>query len=129
MANPYAKNPGQYARRRPSWKQLTETATEIGKYWTNREIVQFHYFNPNGLYARKHRNNTKITQLVDKGMVPSGWHIAYGTFDDYWCNNLVELHGKRKVNSTKLSVCLKLLEENCEKQETKIIEAITGEAS
>lgn len=72
--------------------EAIKSATEVNNKWTNREVIWFHYFNPNGLYAAKKSINDKITALVDAGVCKPGAIIAYGglnTFHTDWLSNLV----------------------------------------
>lgn len=88
----------------------------------NREKVSFHYFNKNGLYAEWKRNCERITKAVNDKIVKSGWHIAYGTFNDYHSNALEKLLEKRKVHTKTLRVCLKMFQENNEYVDSKLKE-------
>ena len=80
--------------RNPRLKYIWETATDTSDLKNNREIAEFHYYNPNGLYARK-KNNDDVRKLANK----------------------------RRVNTIALSVALQLLEEHTETQEATITEA------
>ena len=88
----------------------------------NREKVRFHCFNPNGLCKEKRMLDQKISKLVDKKIVKSGWIIAYGSFDDFCYNGLMDLLEFKKVNSRKLAVAIKMLQERNEKVKTKLSE-------
>ena len=91
----------------------------------NRQVAQFHYFNPNGLESRRIKNNDRISELVKKGVVKSGWNFAYGwCASTYYTDCLRELALKKRVNSRKLRVILELLQDQVETQEQKIAEAI-----
>ena len=66
------------------FEQISKTATQVGKSWSNHEVAMFHYFNPNGLIAAKSITDKKIDQLVDAGKVKSGSIIAHGGLN-YFC--------------------------------------------
>jgi len=91
----------------------------------NRQVAQFHYFNPNGLESRRIKNNDRISELVKKGVVKSGMNHAYGWLSStYYADCLRELALKKRVNGRNLRVILKLLQDQIETQEQKISEAI-----
>jgi hypothetical protein len=73
---------------KPTTDMIFRTATEPGRNWTNKSIALFHAFNPNGIVAQKKQRDEKISELVDRGAVPSGWIIAYGTLNDYATSEL-----------------------------------------
>lgn len=88
----------------------------------NRELLRFHYFNPNGLLAQKRSNDKKISALVNEGKVPSGWILAWGSMNDYSENRLYDMMDKKRVNSIKLHVALDMLKDNIKKATAKIKE-------
>lgn len=79
--------------------EAIKTAKEINNKWTNREIIWFHFVNPNGLYAAKKAINEKITELVDAGVCKSGAHIAYGSFNTFHTDWLMNLVSKKRVKA------------------------------
>jgi len=91
----------------------------------NKQVAQFHYFNPYGLENRRIYNNNVISELIEKGIVKSGFSLAYGwRASSYYTDCLRDLALKTRVNSRKLRVILELLEKQVETQEQKIAEAI-----
>ena len=91
----------------------------------NRQVAQFHYFNPNGLESRRIKNNDRIHELMKEGAVKPGMSFAYGwCASTYYTDCLRELALKKRVNSRKLRVILELLQDQVETQEQKIAEAI-----
>lgn len=114
---------------RLSFEYITETATAPARNWTLRATLQFHYFNPNGLVARKRRNDDRIAELVDAGTVPGDWHLAYGTMNSYFADRVAELAMQRRTTRAKAHSALELLREDCEKQEAKIAEASASAAA
>lgn len=91
----------------------------------NRQVAQFHYFNPNGLESRRIKNNDRIHKLMKAGVVKSGMSLAYGwAGSSYYTDCLRDLAMKKRVNGRKLSVILELLQDQIETQEQKIVEAI-----
>ena len=100
-------------------------ATSAKGLANNRQVAQFHYFNPNGLEKRRIKNNDRISELIKAGVVKSGMSLAYGWLSsDYYTDCLRDLALKKRVNSRKLKVILELLEKQVETQEQKIAEAI-----
>ncbi len=91
----------------------------------NRQVAQFHYFNPNGLESRRIKNNDRISELVQEGVVKSGWSFAYGwCASSYYADCLRDFAMKKRVNGRKLRVILELLQDQVETQEQKIAEAL-----
>ena len=99
-----------------------EEATDINQMKNLREAVQFDAFNPNGLVARKRKNDAVIGQLIDDGVVPVGWFLAYGSFNDYWVENMCKLAQKKRVSGREQRVARKLLLQDIENVEAKIAE-------
>jgi len=105
---------------------ITKEAKTSAVCKTNVELMKFHYFNENGLVARKRANDDRIAELVNAGIVPSGWHLAYGTFDDVRVNSVIKLAMQKRVDTIKARVAIKLLIEQCENVESKINEVVGG---
>ena len=80
--------------------EAIKTAKEINNKWTNREIVCFHFLNPNGLYAAKKATDAKITELVDAGVCKSGAHLAYGSLNTFHTDWLMNLVSKKRVKTS-----------------------------
>jgi len=100
-------------------------ATSAKGLANNRQVAQFHYFNPNGLESRRIKNNDRIHELLKEGVVKPGMSYAYGwCASSYYTDCLRELALKKRVNSRKLRVILELLQDQVETQEQKIAEAI-----
>lgn len=108
---------------KPTWTEITETAKEPGKGWNNVQIAQFHYFNPNGLIRRKRNADDRISAAVDVGALKSGAIIAYGTFNSFWADNLIQLAKQNRVSSLGLSGAIRSLKEDIEKTEKVAAEA------
>jgi len=107
---------------RSKYNHVANTATEPKNSWTNLEVAQFHYFNPNGLVQAKRKLDDQIADLVDAGIVPSGWHLAYGTMSDFEVNQIIDLTHKKRVGRISLFVAIKMLTEQNEMVAAKIIE-------
>ena len=75
-------------------------ATEVSNKWTNREVIWFHYTNPNGLYAAKQSINDKISTLVDAGACNPGAFIAYGTLNSIDTDWLSRLASNKRVKTS-----------------------------
>lgn len=69
-------------KKRLTWDHITKEATTDDRMNT-RDLLSFHYFNPNGVYAAKRSNDDAISALVDAGTLRSGWLIAHGLFDRF----------------------------------------------
>lgn len=80
--------------------EAIKTEKEINNKWTNREVVWFHFVNPNGLYAAKKAIDAKITELVDAGVCKSGAHIAYGSLNSFHTDLLMDLVSKKRVKTS-----------------------------
>lgn len=105
-----------------SFNYITEKATKANSKWSNKDLVAFHYFNPNGLYAKKRKNDDRIAELVDAGVIPNGWHVAYGTFASFETNALLDLVNKPRVHSINLATTLSMLERQIETTNEKLSE-------
>lgn len=77
-----------------TWEYLTEEA-KTTEGMTTRQILAFEMFNPNGAYAAKKEADAFIDRLVDAKVVPSGWILAYGGFNDYHYKKLSALISKK----------------------------------
>lgn len=98
------------------------TATDISQMKNLKEAVAFDAFNPNGLVARKRKNDKLINQLIDDGTVPSGWFLAYGSYDDYYVDSFYKLAQRKRVSGVDQRVARKLLLQNIERVDAKIAE-------
>lgn len=79
-----------------NFTKISTTAKETAHSWTNVQKAQFHYFNPNGLYAEKRALDTIINDMVDQGLCKSGALIAYGSLNYFYTDLLAKLiHAKR----------------------------------
>ena len=97
---------------RRTWEQITQTAAN-DEGMNQKDRAAFHYFNPNGLYAKKKANDEAITVLVDAGVLNSGWHLGSGTFNDYSVRRLEKLVTRKKPPSRdEMWITLKLLRED-----------------
>ena len=108
-----------------TYMHVTQEATSDKRMANNRQVAQFHYFNPNGLESRRIKNNNRIHELMKEGVVKPGMSFAYGwCASSYYTDCLRDLALKTRVNSRNLRVILKLLQDQIETQEQKIAEAI-----
>lgn len=88
---------------------ITKTATKIECTWSNKEVAQFHYFNPNGLIAQKRAMDDRISAAVDAGQCKTGAIIAYGIFNDYSANRMIKFAMQKRVNRIHLSTCIDMM--------------------
>lgn len=99
---------------------VTEAAADTTGM-TNHEAARFHYFNENGLRAAKDRVNQKIVELVEAGLVPNGWYLAYGSLSDsYQTEKLYKLVEQKRVSEIKLQVWIEMQERAIDHAEEKI---------
>ena len=108
------------------YDHITTTATEPKTSWTNAEVAQFHYFNPNGLIQAKRALDDQISDLVYAGAVPSGWLFSYGSMASFQADRIRELAIQDRVGSITLSVAIEMLTEQNEKVAAKIDEALAA---
>lgn len=108
--------------KKPTFQQITETATEVGPKWTNKEIAQFHYFNPNGLYAQKKARDRAISDAVADGKMKSGAIIAYGSLSDYNMMALAHLAMGRLVKTRTLQITLQAIRREIEAADRELSE-------
>ena len=107
--------------KRPTFQQITETATEVGPKWTNKDIAQFHYFNPNGLYAQKMARDEMISDAVASGKMKSGAIFAYGSLNDHYVQLLAHLAMLKFVNGVRLQITLQGLQRDIELADRQLL--------
>ena len=105
-----------------------EEATSINEMKNLKEAVLFDAFNPNGLVARKRKNDHRIDNLIDQGVVPQGWFLAYGSYADHWVKNIYKLANKKRDSGREQRFARKFLLQDIEKVEAKIAEVATQAA-
>lgn len=110
------------------YQRVTRTAT-TDKGMCNRDKVLFHYFNPNGAVQKKRDMDECLATFVDAGVIPAGWHLAYGTFNDYHVKELEKLLDKRRVRSFPARYHAKRILEEVESTYIKLGEAILADES
>lgn len=97
---------------RNSHKFVTEVATRCHRGWSNRNKVRFHCFNEAGFIAEKRRLNDTIREHVNEHGMRSGWHLAYGSFNDFHVKELYKLLEKKRVTDRELSVTLEMFRDH-----------------
>ena len=105
-----------------------EEATSVNQMKNLKEAVLFDAFNPNGLVARKRKNDAVIAQLIDDGVVPQGWFLAYGSYADHYVENMYKLAKKKRVSGREQRFARKFLLRDIENVEAKIAEVATQAA-
>lgn len=88
---------------------VTETATKPAKSWTNKEIVAFHAFNPNGLANKFLKLYDTISQYEEAGVVKGSFMLIHYSYTYY--EILMELAKKQRVSAHRRFVAIKLLNE------------------
>ena len=98
-----------------------EAATSVNQVKTIREKVTFENYNPNGLMARKKRNDRVIDQLIAEGKVPSGWVWVYGGLSNsrYWLYDLLK---KSRISGREYRIQTAMLLNDIEYAESAIAE-------
>ena len=92
-----------------SYTEITETALVVKSKWSNKAVMQFHYFNPNGLVAAKKRIDEQINKLVDQGKCQPGAIFAYGALDRYAAGKIADLAMKKRVGRIESKVAIKMM--------------------
>lgn len=109
------------------YTSITSDWTDDSRCTCGRELVLFHYFNPNGLY-RAHRSMSEtISQYVDDGILTTGWLLAYGSLNSYGTDRLVDMHRLKRVNRISLKVVLEMIQEAVDRGYTKLGEFIMSD--
>ena len=88
------------------YENIITTATKVSRSWSNKEKVAFHYFNPNGVYARKKVLDDAIWELVEQGKCKSGAVLAFGSGNSFRSDELRELFNKSRVTDTEYYVLI-----------------------
>lgn len=88
------------------YEYITQTAKQVSRSWTNKDAIRFHYFNPNGLYAKKQSLNNAIWALVEEGKAKAGAVLAYGAGNTFYDDQLRDLFNKSRVTDIEYSVLL-----------------------
>lgn len=78
---------------------VTETATKCLDSWSNKDKVRFHYFNPNGVMAKRRVSDDRVRNMVDSGFAKSGALLAYGSLNSYHTEKLATLLQKQRVTN------------------------------
>lgn len=96
----------------------------------NQQRMQFHYFNPNGLYEKVKANDAKVSKLVDEGVVRQGWLWVYGNLGfDYLYDQMGKLSRQRYPSSVEVRVWEQMVRDHIKKQEENIQAALEGHIS
>lgn len=104
------------------YRFVTEKATETQNSWTNKEIAMFHYFNPNGLSAKKKAVDARIDTLVDEGKAKSGAIIAYGSLNYHNTDHLAAMLRYKRVKPSETYAIISGIQWDIEKAEKFIAE-------
>jgi hypothetical protein len=104
------------------FEYITKTATKTARSWTNKQKIQFHYFNPNGLYAQKKALDDVIWELVEQGKAKTGAIIAYGSGNNFYHDEMRKLHSKKRISDTEYIVLIKGYQFDIEQAEKFIAE-------
>lgn len=105
---------------RLTFNYISKQATRTYNSWTNKQVVEFHLFNENGIYGEIKKIRNELFDMVEDGIVPSGWLLAY--YMDWEVNKLNELADKKRVSATDVSVLLRMTREQIARIRAKIDE-------
>ena len=109
-------------KQKMTFEFVTREATSIEQITNVKMRAAFHYWNPNGLIQEKRGLNDRIRDLVEAGTVRYGWHLAYGTFNDFWEKEMIRVAMKSRPSRREYNLAAQLLRENNEKIEAKVAE-------
>lgn len=110
------------------YSYITQKAKTPRRNWTNKETAQFHYFNPNGLCAEWFAACDRVADIVERGLVPNGWVVAYGSLADYDYINLHMLATSGDVvRRVKLAVAIKMMRDRITKIHAKVDEVLDAQ--
>ena len=105
---------------RPTWTEITETAPQPGKSWNRSDILNFHYFNPNGLLAAKAVIERRVDILVTAGFLPSGWYYTAGSLNQYHADQIRKLSSKRRIARFDFEYAIKMMEHDNRENAKKV---------
>ena len=109
--------------KKPTFDQVMKTATEVDyRRWTNHDIALFHYFNPNGIAAKRREQSRTISRLVGEGKLNSGWIVAHGSMNDYAMERLYNITKMERPRFIKLSTIIDMLQMDFDKAQERLKE-------
>jgi len=89
---------------------ITQEATKVHSAWGAKHVAQFHYFNAQGMAAKRRALADRAMQAVEQGKAASGVLLVYGTFGDTYSDTLSRLAMSGAVRWAELRVVLTLLQ-------------------
>lgn len=95
--------------------------------WTSIEVVRFHYYNPNGLYARKKKIDAKIIDLIDKRLIKEGAWYAHGAGNHFFPDKLSDFIRIGRVDRYYLNATMESFRQDCDRADEFIRKAYAGE--
>jgi hypothetical protein len=101
---------------------IAKTATAPAASWSNVQVLQFHYFNPNGLYWTKIATDARIDKLVEQDKARTGAILAYGSLNNFYMYEIVRLNRLPSIKTIELNVVLDGLRGDIAKAERFIAE-------
>lgn len=105
---------------RLTFNYISKEATRTYNSWTNKQVVEFHLFNENGIYGEIKKLRNELFDMVENKVVPSGWLLAY--YMEWEVSRLNELADKKRVSTLDVSVLLKMTREQIARIRCKIDE-------
>lgn len=97
-----------------SFNEIAVDAKVANPRWNNKDVAMFHYFNPNGVLAKKRATDKLIDDAVDAGKARTGAIIAYGSMNHFAEDELYKLVNMKRVDRIKLKVTLEMLKRDIE---------------
>ena len=91
---------------------IADEASAPSRSWSNADLANFHYFNPNGLYAAKKARDEQVSSLVHDHGLPSGAIRAHGSMNSYCTDRLMTMVNQKRVNGRRLRVILEMLQKD-----------------
>jgi hypothetical protein len=105
-----------------TFQHIANNATQPSRSWSNVQVLQFHYFNPNGLYWTKIATDARIDKLVEQDKARPGAILAYGSLNNFHMYEIVRLNRLPSIKTIELNVVLEGLREDIAKAERFIAE-------
>lgn len=114
--------------RKPQARTLINPNTctpEEAKSLNASRAAAFHYFNPQGVFwGEWHGFDDLIAAAVSRGIVKSGWHVAYGTLGDrYFSDRLSKLALSNKVLRREIDILVSMIRDNIKRGRERLDEA------
>lgn len=81
----------------PSYNHVTRVATKPRPTWTNKQVLLFHYHNPNGGYAAYTAAYARLRDHVAAGKCKSGALLAFDGYSQQAA--IARLSGQQRIKA------------------------------